>query len=447
MASTPKILFDGGVSDVLFTDRREFYPASEVFEYWKNQSQFLTFINMVSNSRTDDPLYKLFEDEPTYVRQYFLINGATDTIAANGTESASIAIDGLVNLTKSAVADESLIGLLLEVFSSAHVKKGQMFVSSYVSSTNVKFKTTKSVAIVLADNDICRVIGTVRGEKSVAGEGYYNELKTVWNSTHYYSLPVEITGKLYKEVKLRGYSDELARLREKKFKEAKQQIQNMFLKSSSTVGTNFVNSNSVTDTFSEASLRTITDGNGNTSAVRTTYGFIPILEDYGIIWAGAGAINDDTNIFQVPTSSLDFDLLSDITKVVFDKRETKTIPGFCGTGFVNEMAKALKTDKFGMLGKVEISGQKTNSIGWDCREFYTPNGTIQLVETKGLIDEYDNWCCLPNDQAIGIREYEPWQYIADIKKDNNYNGIKDVINYDAGLQLNLLKTHHIIQLF
>ena len=100
-----------------------------------------------------------------------------------------------------------------------------------------------------------------------------------------------------------------------------------------------------------------------------------------------------------------------------------------------------------ITGKVEISGQKTNSIGWDCREFYTPNGTIQLVETKGLIDEYDNWCCLPNDQAIGIREYEPWQYIADIKKDNNYNGIKDVINYDAGLQLNLLKTHHIIQLF
>ena len=443
--SEAKILFEGGVSNVLFTDRREFHiEPNEIYEYHKNLYPFLTWLQTLQTVAAPDPLYKMFEDVPTFQNQYFYDNSSVVTIAANGDESNAVTIDNITNITQAATADDSMIGLAFEIWNSTGTtKKGQVFISDVASTTTVKFKTLKGTAITTADNDIFRCIGTVRGEKSVAGKSYYNELKVVWNSTHNFSLPIEITGKLAKEFKLKGTSDEMGRLRAKKFKEMKFQVQNGLLKSTSTVGTNFNSS----DTFTEASLRTITDSASNTSSVRTTYGYIPILEDYGTEYTGTGAINADTNIFTIPVSSVDFDIWSDMNKVIFDKRESTTIPGFCGFGFLNEMIKKVadKT-KFGFQGKVEMSTQRTNAIGLDVREFFTGTGTIQLMPTKMLDNEYENYCLLPNDQAIGVAEYEPWQYLADIKKDDNYTGVKDVFNYDAGLKMELLKTHHLIRL-
>jgi hypothetical protein len=441
MAATPKILFQGGASNVLFTDRRDFYPEAEVYEYWKNTTQFLTWISMIERKQTPDTLFKIFEDSPTFQNQYFYNNSATVTADNAATQSSAIAVDNITNLTQAGTVDASMVGLLCEVWdSTGTTKKGQCYISA-VGSGTVYIKTTKALAIATVDNDIFRVIGTVRGELSVAGESYFNELTVAWNSTHFLSLPVEITGKLYRETKLRGFANELGRLREKKFKEMKMQVQNGFLKSSSFVGTNLGGS----DTFSEASLGTITDSASNTSSVRTTYGYIPILEDYGITWSGGGAMNANTNIFKIPIASLDFPVFCDMSKIIHDKREQSVIPGFCGYGFVGEIAKALADKKFGFLGKVELENQKVNSLGWDVRNLFTPFGTIQLIMTKAFANEYEYTCVLPNEQAIGIREYEPWQYLTNIKTDNNYTGVKDVINYDAGLQMNLLKTHHMIQ--
>jgi len=447
MASTPKILFQGGASNVLFTDRREFYPEAEVYEYWKNVTQFLTWISSIERKSTPDTLFKIFEDMPTFQNQYFTTTTAL-TIAANGDESAALTIAGITNITQAATCDESMIGLQCEIWDSTlTTKRGVVFVSSLDSSSTLKMKTTKATAITTVSGDIFRVIGTVRGEKSVAGESYYNELKVAWNSTHYYSLAVEITGKLYKEVKLRGIANELGRLREKKFKEAKMHVQNILLKSSSTVGTNLTaTASGYGDTFTEANLRTITDSSSNTSAVRTTYGYIPTLETYGTTWSGSGAIDANTNIFKIAAGALDFNMFTDVTKVIHDKRENNVIPGFCGFGFLAEIAKKVVSKQFGFVGQVQLGDNKINNLGFDVRNLFTPFGTIQLIPTKALHDEYENYCLLPNDQAIGIREYEPWQYVADIKKDNNYNGIKDVINYDFGLQMNLLPTHHIIAL-
>lgn len=454
MAPTPKILFQGGASNILFTDRRAFYPESEVYEYWKNITQFLTWISNIERKPVPDPLFKIFEDSPTFQNQYFYINdGNNYTIASNGTASSAVAIDNITNLTQGATADDSMMNLLVEIWdSTGTIKKGQAFIYSVASTTTVTFKTTKATAIVLADNDICRVIGTVRSEKSVAGESYYNELSVAWNSTHYYSLPVEITGKLYKETKLRGFNNELGRLRVKKFKEAKAQVQNMLLKSSSTLGTNLTGA----DTFSEANLRVGQDPAGNTGAIRTTYGYIPILEDYGISSNGTistqggstigQGFHANTNIFNLPVASLDYDVFVDVSKIIHDKRENNTIPGFCGFGFMAELAKRIKDESFGFKGQIQLGDQGINNLGFDVRNLFTTFGTIQLTPTKALANEYEYSCLLPNDQAIGVREYEPWEYLTNIKTDNNYTGVKDVINYDAGLQMNLLPTHHIINL-
>lgn len=451
MATQGKILFQGGVSNVLFTDRREFYPEQEVFEYWKEQTQFLTWLNMLDRQSVPDPLFKMFQDSPTYVNQYFYVNGSAVTIAANGTESSAIAIDNITGLgTSSTAVTEALVGLVFEVWNSTSTtKKGQVFVSAKSSGTEVLCKTVKATAVTTADNDIFRCIGSVRGERSVAGESYFNELTTIWNSTHYFSLPIEITGKLYKETKLKGYSNELARLREKKIKEAKYQVQNAFLKMSSTVGTNLTSDGTQgsSDTFSEASLRTITDSASNSSDVRTTYGFITILEDYGTTWYGSGTLSALTNTFQLAASALDYNKMTDITQVIFDKRESDVIPGFCGYSALGAINKAVVDGaKFGFNGQFKMGDSGVNTAGFNFRNLETPFGIIQLVPMKALDNEYKGHILLPNDKMVGIREYEPWEYKTNIKTDNDYNGVKDVINYDAGFWLAQLPTHHMIVL-
>ena len=439
---TSKILYQGGSSNVLFTDRREFYPEEEVFEYWKNQTQFLTWLNRLSREKTPDPLFKIFEDSPTYVNQYMYNNAATITIAANGAESSAIAVDNITGLTQDAAIDDSIVGLLFEIWSSDGKEyRGNAFVSDASSTTEVLMKTTEATAIDTVNNDIFRCIGTVRGERSVAAEAYFNELTVVWNSTHYFSLPIEVTGKLYKASKLKGYDDELGRLRVKKFKEAKYQVQNALMKSTSVIGTNL----DAGGTFNEDSFRSITDQDGESSTVRTTYGYASALRDFGTTWTG-GTMSTTTNIFRIAAASFDFDTAVDIFQVIFDKRETATIAGFCGYGFLGSIAKAVMGDNFKFSGQFQIGDAKINGLGFDIRNLTTPFGTVQLVPMKSLDNEYKNFCLLPNDQAIGIREFEPWEYLTNIKTDNNYNGVKDVINYDAGMQLTLLPTHHIIDL-
>jgi hypothetical protein len=442
--SLSKILFEGGVSDILFTDRRQFYlEENQVHEYYKNLTPWLTWLNMLGTQKTDDPLYKMFEDTPTFQSQYFYVNGTATTIAANGAESSNITIDNIHNLTYAATVDQSMENIVVEIWdSTGTTKKGQAFIYDASGTYTVTMKTLKGTAITTADDDICRVIGTVRGEKSVAPVGYYNELSVVWNSTHDCSKALEVTGKLAKETRLKGASSELARLRAKKLKEAKYDAQNILLKSSSTLGTNFTTA----DTFSEASLRSAVDVNGNSSAARTTYGYIPILEDYGTTWSGTGDISSVTNIFKLPVASLDFPQFSDIFQVIFDKREEGIIPGFCGYSFLGNLAKRVANKKFGFEGQVQIGDQKINQIGFDVRNVTTPFGTVQLIPTKMLDNEYANYCLLPNQNEIGIVEYEGWDYQADIKKDDGYNGIKDMWNWNGGLKMNLLATHHIIAL-
>ena len=441
-ALTSKILFQGGASNVLFTDRREFYPEDEVFEYWKNQTQFLTWLNRLGRSSTPDPLFKMFEDSPTYVNQYMYNNSATITIAANGTESSAIAVDNITGITQGATIDDSCVGLLFEIWSSDGLtKRGNAFISDASSTTEVLMKTTEATAIDTVDNDIFRCIGTVRGERSVAAEAYFNELTVIWNSTHYFSVPIEVTGKLYKETKLKGFSNELGRLRVKKIKEAKYQVQNGFLKSTSTVGTNL----DAGGTFSEASLRTITDQSGNSSDVRTTYGYITCLEDFGTSWA-SGTMSSTTNKFTSAAAAFDFDRAVDIFQIIFDKRETDVIPGFCGYGFLGAISKTIMGDDFKFSGQFQMGDMKVNTLGFNVRNLLTPFGTVQLIPMKSLDNEYKNYCLLPNDQGMKIREYEAWEYLTNIKTDNNYNGVKDVINYDAGVQLSLLPTHHILVL-
>lgn len=82
-----KTLFDGGASGVLFLDRRQFYlDPNRVAELWPDVMPFTTLLQKLNVRNVDDTVFKMFEHRSHFVKQQFVNNGSTATIAADGTE-------------------------------------------------------------------------------------------------------------------------------------------------------------------------------------------------------------------------------------------------------------------------------------------------------------------------------------------------------------------------
>lgn len=440
-----KILYEGGASGVLFQDRRSLYLDPKiVYSFYKDETPFLTLLSKLQTKKVDDRLFKLFEDRPTFPKQQFTVNVASDvTVPANGSESDVIGVENQINLPS--VVSAAYKGLEIEIWNSTlTTKKGVVVITDTPSESSIKVKSAKNVQVTVSNGDIGIVIGSVRGEVSVAPDGWSDELRTVWNSTQFFSTAVEISKKLKKAAEAAGFkgSPELARLRLKKLQEFKMQIQNAFLRGVSTVGTNMNGS----DTFHENNLRTITDKKGNTSHFYTTYGYIPILEDYGITWNGSGSIDPNTNIFKIPNASLNYAKMTEICEVIFDKRTSDQAVAFVGSGVISILAeKAVDNSKFGFQGKMQLGDEKISQLGFRFRELITGHGSLYLVATKALNQTpYRNSMLIPSVENMGIAEFEPFEYKTNVQVDDDYSAQKDVYNYDAGIWMTLLETHHMI---
>lgn len=437
-----KTIFDTGVTSKLWLDRRQFYPEPQkVAEMWTDMNPFKTVLMKLGTKKVDDPVYKLFEHESNFVKREFTTSTAL-TIAANGTESAALTISGIVGL--SSTVSTAWNGLEFEIWDSTKLtKRGNVFISSYDTTATVKVKVLKAAAITTVSGDYFIATGNrVRGEGSVALEAENDEIKTVWNSVAYLSDSCEVTGALYKADKLRGYSNEFARLREEMFKRYSSGLEGALLKQQSTVGTNFNSS----DTFSEASLRTVTDAASVSGSVRTTYGYIPILEDYGTTFNGTGALNDDTNTFSVASADFGYSDLIKYAEIIFDKREKDQAFAFSGRTAITKIAQKVtdQKDKFNWVGKVQLGDTKVNKLGFNMTEFETPHGILYIVPTRSLRNQYASHMAIPDLDNIGIAEFSPDEYKNNIKTDNGYDGVKDSIESMKGLWMTLLKRHHMM---
>ena len=435
-----KTLFEGGVSDVLFLDQRQFYPTpQEVAELWSDMFPFTTVMENLQIKDVDDALYKMFENESDYYKQEFTTTTAL-TIASSGAESTALTISGQVGV--SSTVDGSYLGYVCEIWNSTKTtKRGLVIITT--SSTTIKCKTLKATAITTVSGDYFIVVSRFRGEGAVALVAPKKQLSVVWNSTALISDSAEVTGDNFAAATLRGYSSDMGFQRQEMFKRYKNFTEQALMKSVSTVGTNFGGSG----TFSEASLRTITDADSVSGSVRTTYGYIPILEDYGTTYQGAGAIDEDTNIFKVAGSSVTYNNYIKYCEIIFDKRDMDEALAFSGRGHITTIAQKVADGdkKFGWLGKMQLGDAEWNKLGFNMRALETNHGVLWLVPTKSLRNAYNNWQLIPNLDHIGIARFRPDEYKNDVKQDDDYDGVKDTMKASKGLYMRLLKSHHIVQ--
>lgn len=433
-APTPKNLYTGTTTGVLYTDRRQFYLKPNQFsELFPNVSPFLTF-TMKANFRTGltDPVFKLFEHKSPWERQVMVVNGTSATIAAASTGAATasgaITFDGITGLNSD--IDESYVHLVFEVWSSdGATKKGVVLCTDDTSTTTAKFKNLGKTAIAVTDNDIFVCIGNAQEEGVVSPEAWADELSVVWNQTQIFRTPIEISGTLA-EASLRGANKELARLRADKMAEHKVQMEKAFLYGSSPLGTNL----SAADTFSDLDKLT---GDGS-KVVRTTVGIIRALELYG---ATSGQYK---SIFDFSGGSPSYDDLVDALEIVFQYVPTSGMKNaFLGSGALGFWSKRAMEKNSGWV--INVNTENKNIAGQNVRTLVTPHGDLDLTLTHAMKYEHKNEMLIVDKTNLEYVQFRPSKFATNIKTDDGYDGIKDEYFSDAGLGLTNIKAHQLIK--
>lgn len=432
---TPKNLYTGTTTGVLYTDRRQFYLKPNQFaELFPNVSPFLTF-TMKSNFRTGltDPVFKLFQHKAPWERQSMTVNGTATTIAAASTgaatASAAITFDGITGLNSD--IDESYVHLVFEVWSSdGATKKGVVLCTDDTSTTTAKFKNLGKTAITTADNDIFVCIGNAQEEGVVSPEAWADELEVVWNQAQIFRTPIEISGTLA-QASLRGANKELARLRANKMAEHKIQMERAFLYGSSPLGTNL----SSADTFSDLDKLT---GDGS-KVVRTTVGLARALELYG---ATSGQYK---SVFDLSGSSPSYDDLVDILEIVFQYVPTSGMKNsFLGSGALGFWSKRAMEKNSGWV--INVNTENKNIAGQNVRTLITPHGDLDLTLTHAMKYEHKNEMLIVDKSNVEYVQFRPSKFETNIKTDDGYDGIKDEYFSDAGLGITNIKAHQLIKL-
>lgn len=429
------------MSGFLFDERRDFYVRPQVTkELFPSITPFVTTLMDKPAMPTKDPDFKLFEHRSGFIQQEFSANDAAVAWASAGavSDTATIAgIDGIKGLATT--AGDPYKGLEVEIWDAAkEVYKGNALVINS-NGTNLTIKSLgnpraiSNQASALADNDVFIVTTAAFGEGTDAPEAYSDELEGVYNSAQILKVPVEITGTLY-EAALRGYSNELARLRVEQSKVFKLWLNQMYLFGVRPKGIGSIDLNG--DSNSDSFATHVTDANGKT--VRMSMGMVPALYKYGT------KTGDKQNIFDVVAATYDWNKLVEDSGKIFQYIPSSGMKkAVCGMGALNFWSKLAGGDGFVKNTKfnITLSDWKVNELRMNVKILETPGGIIELAYDPAFRGQYKNHMLIYDNDNVDRYVYRNQRYQANIKTDNAYDGVKDQFFADEGLGINLIETH------
>ena len=423
-----------GAAGVLYEDRRDFYIDPQVVrELWTDVAPFTTVVSNKETRATNDPIFKMFEHKNPWVKQQFLANkGTPGTLTDSDNAVTGLPVDGIEGL---GAADPSWVGLICEVWSANNATKlGKVIVTAVAANGQISVKNMGEAQLIIPDDGIFKVIGNAHGEGTEAPEAWADELSVVWNSTQIFKTPLEITGTLL-QAALRGESSELARLRSQKNQEHKMQKEKAFLFGSRVGGTNLTGG----DTFADGGR---TDANGK--KIRSTYGMVSAIEDYG----SSTSTDDNQNIFTLTGTTAYTDFIQSMEKVFQYVPTAGVKRAFCGAGAMTYW-NALTGTGATMSGTsgwtVNIGDMKRDTLGFNYRTLETPHGVLQLIPTPALRGNYNGYMLVVDEDNMFHAQYRSPMFQANIKTENAYDGVKDQYFSDEGIGVSLIDSHAIFK--
>jgi len=408
-------------SGILYSDRRNLYLDPNVTkELYPSAAPFTTLIQNLSMVKSPDPDFKMFEHEASWVDMRWMASAAPSTTTFEpGTESDTISINTLTGTP--------YLGLKVDVYadnSGIGTYKGQAVVTTIVTSSSLKVTPLYELgSAAFADNDHFIVVGHASGEGTGAPEATSDELTVAWNSCEIMKTPVEITGTLH-EMSLRGYSSELARLRDDKEKQHKVLKEKSFLlgrrKSAAAAGY----------TAAPAHIT-----GADSKMVRTTQGIIPFIYDEA----------PAANKIAVTMSGYTYDSFIDDMQALFlygnDNAIKYAISGDTALGYWS------KIESSGFLGNAGVSinmSAEETKFGFNVRNLRTPSGLLRLTRSplmsQGMAGIYSGYMVIVDPENVQHVTYRASKYETMIQ-DVDMDGQKDQYFSDEGVGITLPKTH------
>ena len=448
---------------MLFTDRRDFYIQPQVVnELYQDITPFTTLMGSLGSVSIQDPVFKQFEYRNSWLDQYVKTTAAatniygadpfalkTSIVLTCGSATPGLGRDssGIILWNDREIAsptfNNSAVGLLLQYTDGA----GKVINLKVVSVSGaaltcdvvgvVGYAATGANATVdaIAASSRIDVLGSAFEEGGSAPDASSDDISVIFGRTQIMKTSIEVTGTLY-HMALRGYSDELARLRSEKMKEHKIQKEKTFLLGMDPKR-GAVGSAGYGTAMSEE------------SGIRYTSGVIPSILRFGKTYeATDNSGGKKANVFNVVGSgggATTFTEFVGITENLFatlpSSSESKVF--FCGAGvlsFFSNPALGLYTN-----GGFQINDTIKSQYGYNIRKLVTPHGEINLVHAPVLRGAWRNYGVMIDTDYVKQYTFRPTTYQANIKTDNAYDGVKDQIMSDEGIGLSMLEKHAVIK--
>lgn len=408
-------------SGVLYTDRRDFYlNPKETAELWPSVTPFLTLSTKMKTLQAPDPDYRMFQYAASWANAYCLHNDGSPTALANVGSSATYAFDGTEGMYPA-------VGDVYDVWTSDNATYNGQVVVTAVSATNADEGTFTAVTSKLSnatttDNGFFYLVGSATEEGSGSPDAWSEDISVVYNSAQIFKTPIEITGTLLANAKLRGSSSELARLRSQKSREHEMKKELAFLLGQKPSG--------ITAVGTHAS------GAGS-KQIRKTHGIIPAINDY----------SSAVNVHSFSKASLKYTQFVDLMKSVYQYgNDEATKVAICGDDFLAWVASFATTT--GMEKNLQLGiAQNSGNFGWKFRGMTHQFGQLDLVRSPLLTNhangKYSGYCIVVDPMNVSMVRYRPDQFQAAIQN-NDIDGIKDQYFSDCGLGITLPQTHHIL---
>lgn len=433
--ATVKHLDTGDSTGVMRVDRRQWYPIPQQYdELFKDDTPFLSLSMRNKKTGLQDPVFKMFQYENTFFRRYFYNNGSSVTIAAASSgasaESDAVTIDNVTGFGSTSTIDASFVHKVFEVWDSTKTTlRGRVLLTDDTSTTTAKFRNLGGTAISTVDNDVFVLISNAQEDGAEAPDAYSSELAVVWNQCQQFKTPIQLEGEIL-YASLRGENNELKRLQAEKYKEHRIEIEGAFIKGEAPAGTNL----GAGDTFTDIDALV-----GDTSkTVRTTYGFNTALTNYGT----STTTSDSQNLFTITEGSYKYENFVDDTEKIFQYNPPDdTLYAILGRTANSYWSKLLYARSSKDNWVVQLSDTRKDSFGFNIRVLETPNGILKLRPSKALSYEYKKYMLIPDDRHLAYYQYRPTKFMTDIKKDNAYDGRKDLYWSDCGIGITHIKTH------
>lgn len=433
--------FQGGASGILYTDRRNMYLRPNVVrELYASEAPFLSFLLGLKVSNTQDPDYKMFEHRSAFLAMEGYIRSAVDwdSGAYDGVvESINTGVTAGATAAVPYLVDGDIIEIRAQADGSRNSGTGvaaDLVENDVVAVCRVTARsgTTVTLSAISPDTDGSDIydlqvgdpfviISHADAEGSGSPNAWSDELETVWNSCQIIKTPVEITGTLL-EMSLKGYSNELARMRNEKMKEHKMKVNRALLLNWRAGGNG-------------APEDHLTDSEGY--QIRTTMGAIPLLLKYGV---------ENEQVFRRSWGSYTVDGFIDDMEAAaqYDNAKLEKF-GFAGSYVMKELSKTGPDSFYARSGgAISLSEWKSTSLGFDVRTLTHPFGKIHLTWDPSMrYGHYRNTLAVFNPDDIGQVNFRPDQYQTALQ-DNDEDKVKDQYFSDKGLEMTLVEKHMMV---